>query len=382
MTRWGAAAAYDLGGQVGVGHLSPGVHSGVGASGAGEPYAQLAQHRREGVLDDALHGSLARLDGPSGEVGAVIGQVDADADEPALPRGVGGLDRASRGRQRQDSFFASSAASSAISANASASPAASSTAGSSLGVGDIGCLLGGLACLGSGDLGTLDVTLSSVVGGFLGCCLGCLGGRGDLGRGLLGRSLLGGPPGGCLGLAHRLDLGREGLDELDHGHRRVVALARPHLGDAGVAAVAVLVPRADLGEQLVHDALVTDDREHPATRVQVTALGEGDEAFGQRTQPLGLGLGRGDPAVLEQRGGEVRQHEPLVGRSAAEARSLGGGRHGCCSPVVFVWASSAPTGCRAPVRGLSTARPPRKPCRRRRRSCRRRCWGRTRAGCP
>jgi hypothetical protein len=40
----------------------------------------------------------------------------------------------------------------------------------------------------------------------------------------------------------------------------------------------------------VHDALVRDDAEHPATRVQVAALGERDEALSQRTQALGLRL--------------------------------------------------------------------------------------------
>ena len=42
-----------------------------------------------------------------------------------------------------------------------------------------------------------------------------------------------------LGLADRLGLGRQRLDQLDDRHRRVVALARADLGDAGVAAGAV-----------------------------------------------------------------------------------------------------------------------------------------------
>ena len=65
-----------------------------------------------------------------------------------------------------------------------------------------------------------------------------------------------------------------------------------------------------------------------------TALGEGDEPLGQRTQPLGLGLGRRDLVVLEQRRGEVRQHQPLVRGAAAEAGTLGGGRHRCLQSVV------------------------------------------------
>ena len=108
---------------------------------------------------------------------------------------------------------------------------------------------------------------------------------------------------------------------------RVVALARTDLGDAGVAALAGGVPRPDLGEELVHDGLVADDAEHLAPRVQVATLGLGDQALGHRAQPLGLGLGRGDPAVLEQRRGQVGQHQPLVRGTAAQARALGGRGH-------------------------------------------------------
>jgi hypothetical protein len=97
----------------------------------------------------------------------------------------------------------------------------------------------------------------------------------------------------------------------------------------GVAAGALGHVGRDLGEEAVHDALVAHDREHPATGVQVAALGEGDHPLGQRTQPLRLGLGRGDLVVLEQRRGEVRQDEPLVRRAAAEAGTLRGGGHEC-----------------------------------------------------
>ena len=54
--------------------------------------------------------------------------------------------------------------------------------------------------------------------------------------------------------------------------------------------------RRDLREQGVHDALVPDDRQHATARVQVAALGERDEALGQRAQALGLGLGGRDAA--------------------------------------------------------------------------------------
>src|SRR5664280_2603184 len=84
---------------------------------------------------------------------------------------------------------------------------------------------------------------------------------------------------------------------------------------------------ANLGEQRVYDALVPHHGEHLPASVQVTSLGEGDEAFRQRSQPLGLGRRGRDPAVLEQRGGQVRQHQPLVRGAATEAGALGGRGH-------------------------------------------------------
>jgi hypothetical protein len=52
--------------------------------------------------------------------------------------------------------------------------------------------------------------------------------------------------------------------------------------------------RADLGEQGVHHTPVGHHGEHLAARVQVTPLGEGDQALRERREPLGLGLGGGD----------------------------------------------------------------------------------------
>src|SRR5215470_5436431 len=103
------------------------------------------------------------------------------------------------------------------------------------------------------------------------------------------------------------------LDQLDDGERSVVTLARPDLGDSRVAALAGSESWADLGEQGMHDALVGDHGEHLAPGVQVTPLGEGDQALCVRPQPPRLRLGRGDLAMLEQGGGEVRQDVPLMG---------------------------------------------------------------------
>jgi hypothetical protein len=46
--------------------------------------------------------------------------------------------------------------------------------------------------------------------------------------------------------------------------------------------------------------------------MQITPLGEGDQALSERPQPPGLRLGRGDLAMLEQGGGKVRQDVPLM----------------------------------------------------------------------
>ena len=116
-------------------------------------------------------------------------------------------------------------------------------------------------------------------------------------------------------------LGDDGLEnELDLHHRGVVALAEAELRDAGVAALTLGDERSDLGEELVHDALVTDDAEHATTSVQVSALGERDETLGDRTQALGLGLGRLDALVREQ----LRQPGWRAAGARAPVRLRGG----------------------------------------------------------
>ena len=129
-----------------------------------------------------------------------------------------------------------------------------------------------------------------------------------------------------LGLGLRVN----GLEnQLDDGHRGVVALAVTGLHNAGVTTFTLIDLRCDLHKQLVDCGLVADDCHHPATSVQVTALGKGHHALGERAQALGLGLRGLDTTVGEQSGCEVRQHEALVSRSASQAGSFRGSRH-CC----------------------------------------------------
>ena len=153
-------------------------------------------------------------------------------------------------------------------------------------------------------------------------------------------------------------LGRDRLgDELDQRHRGVVALARTDLGDPGVATRAVLEGRGDLGEQNVHHTLVPNGLEHLATGVDVAPLGLGDQLLRHRTQPLGLGLGGHDLAVLEQLAGQIRQDDPLVGGAAAQACALGR----CGISVLrfllhdqLVYRSQVARAERAPARAAST----------------------------
>ena len=99
------------------------------------------------------------------------------------------------------------------------------------------------------------------------------------------------------------------------------------LGDPGVATRPLLEGRRDLGEQRVHDRLVADGLEDLAPVVQVALLGLGDQLLRDRPQHAGARLGGGDPAVLEQRRGEVRDDQLLVGGAAAEAGTLLGSGH-------------------------------------------------------
>ncbi len=68
----------DCGGEVHVRDLSDGVHPGVSASGDRQLNRRQAQHRGQRLLNNALYGALAGLDGPPGEVGAVVGKIKPD----------------------------------------------------------------------------------------------------------------------------------------------------------------------------------------------------------------------------------------------------------------------------------------------------------------
>src|SRR5215472_15835880 len=113
------------------------------------------------------------------------------------------------------------------------------------------------------------------------------------------------------------------IDELDHRERRAVAIAEARLHDAGIAAVALLVARADHVEQLLDHRDVADLGDRLAPCVQVAALAEGDQLLDDRTQVLGLGQRRGDLLMLYQRRAHVCEHRPtMLGRAVELAMGV------------------------------------------------------------
>src|SRR5579862_802162 len=136
------------------------------------------------------------------------------------------------------------------------------------------CVVVGVVVVFTGGvfLGVRDLVGHGLLWGLVGDGGGRAGGRRDGGR------CSGGAPGATAGL------GGHGLavDQFDDRHGRVVALTRTDLGDPRVPAVALGVLRSDLGEQVVYHALVRDHGGHVPARVQVAALGEGDQALGYR----------------------------------------------------------------------------------------------------
>src|SRR5688572_9218963 len=116
----------------------------------------------------------------------------------------------------------------------------------------------------------------------------------------------------------RLFLDRGTVHELDVRHRRVVALAEAHLEDAQVPAVARLVARAQLGEELHDHVAVAQAVEGEALVGERLGLAEGDDRLDDAAQLLGLRQRGLDRLVLEQRDGHVAQHREAMAAGAVE----------------------------------------------------------------
>src|SRR5581483_7728786 len=108
------------------------------------------------------------------------------------------------------------------------------------------------------------------------------------------------------------------IDELDHRHRCVVAIAETGLDDAGVAAVAVLVAGRQHVEQLLDLIEVAHLADRLAAHRQPALLAERDQLLDDRPQLLGLRERGDDLLVLDQRGGHVGEHGGAMARRAAQ----------------------------------------------------------------
>src|SRR5260370_26121487 len=103
---------------------------------------------------------------------------------------------------------------------------------------------------------------------------------------------------------------------LDPGHLGAVALAVAGSENAGVAAGPRRELRSDFLKQLIRRPTLVDVAHGEATGVERPRLRLADQLFDERPQLLGLGFGRFDPAVLDQRRREIpEQREPLLARS-------------------------------------------------------------------
>src|SRR5205085_1192378 len=101
----------------------------------------------------------------------------------------------------------------------------------------------------------------------------------------------------------------------------------PQLDDAGVATRPFGEPRPDVGEELVHDLLRTQDGKRLPARVEVAPPPERDHLLGERLHSLCLRLCRPNPPVLDQRAREVRVERLAVRRVAAELLPCAGVAH-------------------------------------------------------
>src|SRR5215208_7069351 len=108
------------------------------------------------------------------------------------------------------------------------------------------------------------------------------------------------------------------VNELDHGHRRVVAVAEAGLDDPGVAALAVLVAGRQYVEQLADLVLVAHLGDRLAAHRQPALLAEGDQLLDDRTQFLRLRQRGDDLLVLDQRRAHVGEHRLAMLGGAVE----------------------------------------------------------------
>src|SRR6476661_1118328 len=135
------------------------------------------------------------------------------------------------------------------------------------------------------------------------------------------------------------------VDELDVGHRRIVACAETALEDTQVTARARLVARTEFDKQLADGLLVAQAREGEATIGDAVGLAHGDERLGDAAQLLRLGQRGADQFVLDQRRGHVLEHRLAMRAGAAEFASGSLVAHGLDSWCEYwnCWGSLSPS---------------------------------------
>src|SRR5580704_8226967 len=98
------------------------------------------------------------------------------------------------------------------------------------------------------------------------------------------------------------------VDEFNHRHRRVVAVAEAGLDDAGIAALPILVAGGDDVEQLADLILVAHLRDRLAAHRKAALLAERDQLLHDRAQFLRLRQRGDDLLVLDQRRAHIGEH--------------------------------------------------------------------------
>src|SRR5882757_4280437 len=113
------------------------------------------------------------------------------------------------------------------------------------------------------------------------------------------------------------------VDEFDHGHRGVIAIAKTGLDDAGIAALAVLVAGGENVEQLFGLIEVAHLGDRLPPHGETALLAERDQLLHDRAQFLRLRQRGDDLLVLDQRRAHIGEHRaPVLGGAIELAMNL------------------------------------------------------------
>ena len=102
------------------------------------------------------------------------------------------------------------------------------------------------------------------------------------------------------------------INQLHVGHRRIVALPVSTFQDPQVSTRSVLIVGAKVIEQFSNDLSIPQSGKCPAAICHTRVFGQGDERFRHSSQLFGLGQGRTNLLVFEQRVGHVAEHRLAV----------------------------------------------------------------------